>query len=274
MKGNPPRLESSRVLFHRRLTPGYGRLGLSAHAGYAAAQPGQFVMLRLPGGAGTPLLRRPFSIHRLIAGDGAGSGIEILYKVVGAFTGQLAGLRQGAALDLLGPLGRGFRVPQACRRIFLAAGGVGAAPLFFLAQRLAARREGAPRLSVFLGGRSRRDLLCARDFSALGAEVLRTTDDGSAGARCRLTDPLAQALERQPPDLICACGPPEMLRCVAGLAEAAGIPCQLSLESVMACGIGACLGCAVAGRGGPEAPYRHVCIEGPVFDRRDLGAAF
>jgi dihydroorotate dehydrogenase electron transfer subunit len=107
------------------------------------------------------------------------------------------------------------------------------------------------------------------DFERLGLPVALTTDDGSAGRQCQVTMALELAAAARAPDLICACGPPGMLRCVAQLAAARRIACQVSIESLMACGMGACLGCAVAGSD-PEAPYRHVCREGPVFDATGL----
>jgi dihydroorotate dehydrogenase electron transfer subunit len=171
-------------------------------------------------------------------------------------------------VDLLGPLGRGFRVADGLARIVLAAGGIGAAPMVFLAETLAGRSRECE-IEVFIGGRSREDLLCREDFQRLGLPVTTTTDDGSDGQHCLVTVPLEQAADRGGPDLICACGPPAMLRCVALMAMARGIACQVSIEALMACGLGACLGCAVAGRD-PATPYLHVCREGPVFDAAEL----
>jgi dihydroorotate dehydrogenase electron transfer subunit len=96
-----------------------------------------------------------------------------------------------------------------------------------------------------------------------------TTDDGSEGAQCFLTSPLEAAVRRQPPDVIMACGPMDMLICVAGIADRLDVACQLSIESVMACGMGACLGCAVPAAGDGNV-YHHVCKDGPVFDAQDL----
>lgn len=261
------RLLQAEVLWNRSLGPGYRRLGLATGDTFERAAPGQFVMLGiLP--EGPRLLRRPFSIHRRIAPPDGPAGIELLYRVVGATTRAMAALGPGAQVDLIGPLGRGFAVPGDARRVILAAGGVGAAPILFLAETLAARGPVAG-LRVFLGGRGRADVLCREDFERLGLPVTVTTDDGSLGDRCLVTEPLTLAAAASPPEMICACGPPGMLRCVAELAAARSIPCQVSIETLMACGLGACLGCAVALRGRP-ARYRHACVDGPVFDAAGL----
>lgn len=255
--------QDSEILWNRELTPGYWRLGLSTGEAYAGALPGQFVMVR-EGMGHFPLLRRPFSIHRLIREQGVVAGIEVLYRVVGQGTQILSELKTGDALGLLGPLGRGFRIPEASRRIDVAAGGIGVAPMVFLLDHLMARSD-LGNCRVFLGGRSSSDLLCRKDFEAMGVPVILTTDDGSEGDQCFLTHPLEEAVRTAPPDLIVACGPMGMLGCVAGIARDHGISCQVSLESAMACGIGACLGCAVKPAAG-EDHFLHVCKDGPVFD--------
>jgi dihydroorotate dehydrogenase electron transfer subunit len=253
----------ARILDHTEVAPDHWRMGLAPEIDFSRAEPGQFVMLGL-GAAAPRLWRRPFSIHRQAVGR-----LELLYRVVGPTTRVMAELPPGAAVDLVGPLGRGFRVPDGLERIGLAAGGIGAAPIVFLAETLVHRLPRSCAVEVFLGGRSRVDLLCREDFQQLGLPVTVTTDDGSDGAHCLVTVPLEQAADRKPHDLICACGPPAMLRCVARMALARGIACQVSIEALMACGLGACLGCAVRGSD-PAAGYRHVCREGPVFDAADL----
>jgi len=120
---------------------------------------------------------------------------------------------------------------------------------------------------VFLGGRSKDDLLCSDDFLHMGMKIHITTDDGSVGNRCFVTHPLEIALEKNLPDIIYACGPLEMLKCVAGISEKHTVPCQISIETIMACGMGACLGCAVE-RKETSVSYMHVCLDGPVFDVR------
>ncbi len=252
------------ILWNRLIAPGYWQMGIHAPSGFGAALPGQFVMVGQIGGGYSPLLRRPFSIHRLIEDDGSVVGIEILYRVVGQGTRLLAELKAGDVIDILGPLGRGFRIPKTTQRIYVAAGGIGVAPLVFLMDRLKEAMNLA-HSRVFLGGRSRVDLLCRNAFEALGVPVVLTTDDGSEGDQCLLTHPLEEAVRQRPPDLIAACGPPGMISCVGGIASRFSVPCQVSLEAAMACGLGACLGCAVKPAGNGEA-YLHVCKDGPVFD--------
>ena len=255
--------ENAEVLGNTAVAPGYYTLMLRCGAAFGAAQPGQFVMLSV-GRETAPLLRRPFSIHRLMPEASGTVTLAILYKVVGEGTDAMTGLSAGAAVDILGPLGRGFVIRESYRRIFLAAGGIGAAPIVFLLETLR-RQPRSIQCDVFLGGRSQGDLLCRETFDRLAHGVVYTTDDGSEGAQCFLTSPLEEAVQQQPPDAIMACGPMDMLICTAGIAERMGVPCQLS----MACGMGACLGCAVPAAD-LEGRYHHVCKDGPVFDAQRL----
>ncbi len=255
--------QSATVLWNHIVGPNCHRLGLSCPAGFETAVPGQFIMIQ-SGPPLTPLLRRPFSIFGVIGTPGRPEGIEILYKALGRGTHQMAQWTPGRTVDLLGPLGRGFSVAPDTQRVYLAAGGMGVAPIRFLATRLVASGTDPTRIRFFLGGRSQEDLLCADEFRALGISVTVTTDDGSAGLQCLITDPLEEAIRQQPPDLVCACGPHGMLQCVAGITSHHGVSCQISLETMMACGMGACLGCAVPAPD-RQAGYRHVCVDGPVF---------
>jgi dihydroorotate dehydrogenase electron transfer subunit len=196
-------------------------------------------------------------------------GIELLYKVVGGFTRRLSEMVPGSPIDLLGPLGNDFAVPETARRIWMVAGGIGAAPLVFLSRYLAENGRDLTDSAVFMGGRKEADLVCRERFAELGMAVYRTTEDGSAGEKGLVTTPLARQAASSPPDMICACGPMPMLLAVAEIARARSIPCRVSMETLMACGLGACLGCAVE-TAGDETAYRHVCRDGPVFDGRWL----
>ncbi len=260
--------QKATVLWNRSMNAGCFSLGLACDQAYAAAIPGQFVMAQVDA-RGVALLRRPFSIAGVIGRDDCFEGIELLIKKVGMGTGILAGLAEGDSVDLLGPLGRGFKVGAGLSRIYLAAGGIGVAPIRFLAQHLVALQVDAGICHLFLGGRNQNDLLCRQEFEALGMAVTVTTDDGSAGDQCLLTDPLELAIQEYPPDMVYACGPHGMLSCVAGIVERSQVACQLSIETVMACGLGACLGCAVPSRKDPST-YLHACLHGPVFDAAKL----
>lgn len=259
---------TTQVLWNKALSPNFGRLALACEGEFARAEAGQFVMLGVSGSS-DPLLRRPFSIHRAVTSGGRFLGIELLYKIVGPATRRMSRLAAGEPVSLLGPLGNSFRLPEGGRRVYLAAGGVGVAPMVFLVERLATAGRPLSGFRLFLGGRSREELLCVEDFQRAGVPVSCTTDDGSYGDHCLVTDPLEIAVGREPPDLVLACGPKGMLACVVGITRKHGLPCQVSIETMMACGMGACLGCAVPGRGRPDR-YLHACTDGPVFDAGEI----
>ena len=260
--------ERVQVLSNIAVGGGHFRIRLSCHAQYSGAVPGQFVMVRLSDQL-EPLLPRPFSIHRLVKETGGATAIELLYRVVGKGTYQLSLKQSGDFVDLTGPLGSGFAIPERAVKVCIVAGGIGVAPMIFLLAFLQKQKIDFAGVRVFLGAKSKADILCQKEFLSLGVEVHTTTDDGSAGAQCLVTDPLDDAIAENPPDIIYACGPLEMLTCVAGIADKHNVACQISIETMMACGMGACLGCAVASRKQANA-YLHACLDGPVFDTREL----
>lgn len=256
------------VVWNRPVAPGYFRMGLSCHSGFEHARPGQFVMIRTDT-VKVPLLRRPFSLLGLIREKDRVTGIEILFKVVGPGTGKLSHCREGDRLFVLGPLGNAFRVPDTCRQLILVAGGVGVPPIRFLAQSLLERQDALDRCVVFVGGRTRDDLVCITEFDLPGLLLDVSTDDGSMGNPGAVTRSLEKALDAGHADLICACGPPGMLQAVSAIAARSRIACQVSVEAMMGCGMGACLGCAIGVRD-DQTRYRHVCMDGPVFDAQRL----
>jgi dihydroorotate dehydrogenase electron transfer subunit len=245
---------------HRENVGGeYHRLRLRSAQPFAA-EPGQFAMVKVSDGI-DPLLRRPFSIHRMLAGD-AGE-FELLFRAVGSGTRLLARAQVGDRVDVLAPLGRGFRLVEG--RPLLVGGGVGVAPLLFLAEALL-HQGAAPKL--LLGGRADRDILCHDDFACLAVPYALATEDGSLGEPGLVTRLLEGELgDREAGTTVYACGPSPMLAAVAALCHAAGVSCQVSLEAHMACGVGACLGCVVPGT---REPYLRVCKEGPVFDADEI----
>ncbi len=234
------------------------------------ASPGQFVMARVAKGL-DPLLRRPLSFHRIFAESGT---IELLYRIVGKGTLCLSKCLPGSGIDLVGPLGNGFTLPD--RRdlspVAFVAGGIGIAPLCELIVRLALTGAAAKpdRIHLFYGARTAAELLPAEYFERWGIRVHSSTDDGSFGYHgyvTRLIEEFSVAEDFRP-GAIYACGPLDMQFHVAKWALAQNIPAELSLESLMACGIGACLGCALpsAHPGDPAADhYVHVCKDGPIF---------
>jgi dihydroorotate dehydrogenase electron transfer subunit len=254
----------AKVLKAERLASDIHRLTLLCPEIAKTARPGQFVMLRIAPTALDPLLRRPFSIYQTTAGG----RVQILYKKVGKGTGIMAGLHPGDMVDLVGPLGKGFPIDLR-QRPCLIGGGMGVAPLFFLATWLLRHPEAEP--LVLLGARNREELRAiATDFEDLGIPVGTATDDGSEGHHGYVVDLLTDSLREDGgrPWHVFSCGPYPMLRAVAKLCHLRSCPCQVSLETMMACGIGACLGCAL-----PQAHlegYLHVCKDGPVFDAGQL----
>lgn len=260
--------ENVKVLWNTMVSPTYMHMGISSKTACLSAMPGQFVMLKSDLSK-DPLLRRPFSIHKAIDENGTRVGIELLYKVVGPVTERMSRMKKDQVLDLVAPLGQGFRIPENARKVFIVAGGIGVAPVVFLASWLCDRGIDPKHCQVFIGGRSKADVLCTDRFEALGMTVHQATDDGSLGHHGRVTDMIEQALESGNPDIMYGCGPHPMLKAVAELAEKKKVACQLSVETLMACGICACMGCAVEQREDTSG-YKHVCKNGPVFEAHEL----
>jgi dihydroorotate dehydrogenase electron transfer subunit len=258
------KLENATVLWNLEIKSNYYKLALRCDARYRFAVPGQFVTLHLADRCKV-LLRRPFSIHRVFESSPEHWGLEVLYKVVGPFTQALTLVQEGQPLSLLGPLGNGFEIPATASLVYLAAGGVGVAPMRFVVEELMVKGRESVGLVLFLGGRTRDEVVCEAEFRKLGVEVIVTTDDGSYGTQCLLTTPLEDRVRQKKPDLILACGPKGMLSCVAGIAGRYEVPCQVSLETMMACGMGVCLGCALPDASEPS-KMLHACMDGPVVD--------
>jgi len=239
----------------------YFTLKLEVPDFYAEVSAGQFVMLATTGGL-EPYLRRAFSVADVSNGDD-GVRVELLGKVVGRGTGAMAALRPGEERALLGPLGRGFTLPES-GRVALVAGGVGSAPLLLTARQLAARGVG---FDVYYGGRGRTDLPRAAELenraTATGGRLVAATEDGTRGFRGFVTAALAAELDGGARyDALLGCGPMPMLAALARLAAERGIAGEAALETEMGCGFGACLGCAVPH---VEGRYALCCKEGPVF---------
>jgi len=245
------------VLFNHRIAPAFFHLGIHCPEITEKAQPGQFVMMRVGDGF-DPLLRRPFSFHRIRKKE-----FEILYQVVGKGTQKMALLEKGEEIDLLGPLGKGFVINKEIEKAVLVAGGIGCAPLFALGERL----KGKADILTYLGAKTATGLLKVKEFKALGKVVI-ATEDGSTGFRGMVTDLIEQDLPvSEPSSCLFSCGPHRMLKRVSEFSRRKGLPCQVSLEENMGCGIGACLGCAVQVKTGQgNFDYHKVCTDGPVFE--------
>lgn len=224
--------------------------------------PGEFVHLRGLS-ASWPFLRRPFSIHST---DGD-SRIEIVYKVLGKATSIMAETAPGEIFDVMGPLGRSFTLRGGVSRVIAVGGGVGVPPLVFFCRRYAGVLD---ELELLVGARTAGELMVPVSLLVEGVSIKYYTEDGTKGSHGLVTKDLGAVLAARPVSdalEVIACGPREMLAEVAGIAGAAGVRCQVSVEEIMACGVGACLSCAVPSAGGG---YLHACKDGPVFESSDI----
>jgi dihydroorotate dehydrogenase electron transfer subunit len=264
----------SMVVFNVEISPGYRRVRLTAPRAILEARPGQFVMLRVREGI-DPLLRRPFCVFDTgtfspeYPGTPRQYYFDVLYRVVGKGTAILAALHEKDYVDVLAPLGNGFDPGDPREEKILVGGGIGLAPLYYLARELVRKS----RVTAFIGGRRKEDVLCVTEFEQLGIDTYVATDDGTLGTRGLVTEVLEENLSGgEGSRAVFACGPEPMLKVVADICRRNGIRCQVSLEAHMACGMGACLGCVVKGESHTEAApdYRCVCKEGPVFNADEL----
>ncbi len=259
---------TARVVENRPISPSTFRLDLSLASGECpGVSPGQFFMIRTSPGF-HPLLRRPFSVHSMgrLSSEGC---LSILFQTVGQGTRRMAEWTQGQPVDMIGPLGRGYTIPEQVVTVVILAGGLGIASLFGLAESILLKHKGTD-VRVYIGGKSKERILMRRELEQMGAKVRVATEDGSQGMRGMVT----QWLEKVGPDLrknrnalVYGCGPLGMLARVGTLTQRFSLPCEVSLEARMACGVGSCLGCVVRTR---DRGYQLVCKDGPVFDVRRI----
>lgn len=266
--------ESARVLEHRPLARDTYLVRLLCPSIGRAIRPGQFVMVRLPG-SNDPLLGRPFALYDTVLEAGEPIGIDFVYLVIGKMTTLLTQTRVGESLEIWGPLGNGFPAPPKFGRVAMVAGGIGQTP--FLAhtrELLGARGFGgqSPRplaqtVSIYYGVRTAELAAGVEDFRNAGAEVHLASNDGSVGHHGFVTD----LLDRHPtPDHLFGCGPEPMLHALGQQAERRGIPCHVSLETPMACGVGICFSCVAPVKTSDGWDYKRVCVDGPIFESSKL----
>jgi len=253
--------EKIKIIINNKISAKYFKLALGPAKIARQAQAGQFVEIKVSD-SDDPFLRRPLGIHRV-----KGDTFEVLCEIVGRGSEILSHKKPGEYLDIIGPLGSGFNpAPGTQHQIpVLVAGGMGVAPLVFLAEEIRPQVK----TLVLLGARTRNQLLCEKEFKKMGCDVKIATDDGSLGFKGKVTDLLKKFVPgaiRHSPFAIYACGPHPMLKAIAAISKEYKIPAQVSLEEHMACGIGACLGCVVNTRKG----MKRVCKEGPVFGAEDI----
>ncbi len=261
------------VLSNQEISPDYYRMKILAPGYCEASSPGQFVMLRVQRSL-LPLLRRPFGIYRTgyVPADcdtlPPKEFIELIYKVVGGGTETMRALRPGDPVELLGPLGSGFCADTSITEKILVGGGIGLVPLYMLATELVKTSQ----VRLFVGGRTRSDILMVSEFERLGVNVSIATEDGSLGTEGFVTRLLENQLEQCQQTEVFSCGPMPMLDAVQKICATNEVPLQVSLEALMACGVGACLGCVVKGEGHTTSEPRYLCscTSGPVFKAENL----
>lgn len=259
----------AKVVRREQLSDSIYRLTFEAPEIAMAARPGQFVMISASNSM-DPLLRRPFSIHQV----SAGVDIQILFKVVGKGTKNLAQLSPGERTSLVGPLGKGFDLGESSD-LCLVGGGMGIAPLLFLAKYIIMRNKPV-RMKILLGALNKAEIDgLAADFQSMAVDLEIATDDGSMGHKGFVTDLLVPALvgiDASAAWNVLCCGPHPMMQAVAGVCERQQWQCQVSMETLMACGISACLGCTIEStkKNDKGGTFMHVCKDGPVFQASDI----
>jgi len=264
----------AKVAKQMKIATGYYRLYLAAPEIAETARPGQFLHVRCSHTL-DPLLRRPVSIHAV---DREKGEVILFYRVAGRGTALLSENKRGDKISLLGPLGHGFSIPKRHARVFVVAGGIGIAPLYFLLQEMAAFGIKA---EVFLGAATKKQLFFDKEIENFGHRVISSTDDGSAGYHGTVTDLFEEYVQKadKSGDVIrrnndagvYGCGPYGMLKRLSEIIITAGISGEVSLEERMGCGVGACLSCACRTRGGENGVrYRRTCVEGPVFPAEEV----
>ena len=221
------------------------------------AQAGQFAQVAVEGF----FLRRPISICQINKDKGT---IRLVFEVRGKGTKQLSFMGENSMIDIMAPLGKGFKVLEKGKKAVCIGGGIGVPPMVGIAERYG---ENA---TVISGFRNMAAVILQRNLEAAGVKTVLCTDDGSAGKKGFVTDALTELLKSGKPDIIYACGPMVMLKNVAKIAEENGVECQVSLEQRMACGVGACLVCACRTVKDGKEIHSHVCKDGPVFDSKEV----
>lgn len=279
---------TAKITSNLSLNKDYKLLSVSPLSEVIMPAAGQFYMIQV-GNTLDPLLKRPFSIFRY-----KNNSLKFLYRIRGKGTQCLSGFKQGDTIQLVGPLGNGYQLPDG--NFIAVAGGIGIASIFSLLERCKKKAY------LFYGARNKKELLMLNEAKKLSHKIFISTDDGSEGRKGFLTESLKDFLDMQlctpsivsPPSeiktdfKIYACGPTAMLKEISSIASDRKIKCYVSLEEHMACGIGACLGCVLKGKG-PAKPtplsecvnkekeqttqdwvYKRICKEGPVFDAEDI----
>jgi dihydroorotate dehydrogenase electron transfer subunit len=243
-----------KVLVNEKISPRYWRLAFDAPDLATQVKPGQFVHIRTDEHGLQPFFRRPFSVYR------ARKYVEIFYDVVGPGTKLLSLKKKGDIIDVLGPLGTPFEMPPpSTKQVILIAGGIGIAPMLILSDVLKNRKCD---FILLFGGRDRGHVYPLQEFKDNGVKVYIATDDGSVGAKGRVSVLFDKIGKNSGQTFIYTCGPNPMMKAVQTFAAGQGISGQAACEEIMACALGACLGCSIETKNG----FKTVCYDGPVFN--------
>lgn len=256
--------ECGQVFFNSEIAQGIFRMSVQALRIASEARPGQFVQVCVASEPAAQFLRMPFAVFDVNPTTGA---VDICYQVVGDGTRQLATVKEGDMVSLVGPIGNGWHVPAQATRALLACGGVGTPALKLLADELASLGVD---FDVVIGATTADRLACVDEFEASlrnsDGALHVATDDGSVGTKGFVSTVTDELFETKAYDYVAVCGPPLMERSVALPAVERDILCEVSMERLMACGVGACLGCVVETTEG----LKRCCVDGPVFDAREV----
>ncbi|MFH1519840.1 MAG: dihydroorotate dehydrogenase electron transfer subunit [Candidatus Omnitrophota bacterium] len=258
IKAGAPKELTARVKKVNEIKPDVFLLSFDSAYISKNSQPGQFLHIKII----KTILRRPFSIHCL-----KGKTVFILFRIRGRGTKILSGYKAGDKLNIIGPLGNGFCLNGKAGKNILLAGGLGVAPLVFLADKLKKTKT-----AVILGAKNDDEVLCLDAFKKRGCKVMVATEDGSDGHQGIATELLERVLDAQDRELainIYSCGPEAMFKQMKKVIKRAGnkkVNCQVSFEQFMGCGLGVCCGCSIKTKSG----YKKVCKEGPVFKLNEV----
>ena len=245
----------AKLIKKEQLKPDIFKFSMSAKEIVDIAKPGQFIEIRVTEGI-DPFLRRPISIYNMDKENGI---LEIIFRVQGRGTEILSKKKEEDSIDIVGPLGYGTFKFEGYKNIAILGGGIGVFPLYELAKNASKNIT----VNTYLGFRNKEAVLLEDEFKKVSNKLIITTDDGSYKIHGFAINELKKDLKENKIDAIFACGPLPLLKSAQNLAKETNIPCQISLEEKMGCGLGVCLGCAVEVVTGG---YEHVCKQGPVFD--------
>ncbi|MCL2249343.1 MAG: dihydroorotate dehydrogenase electron transfer subunit [Oscillospiraceae bacterium] len=258
-----PNVYECKILENKKLTDSVHSIIVNSESLVSETKPGQFLHIKC---GDKHLLRRPISICSV-----SGEAVRIVFEVKGEGTKWLSTQQANVSLDILGSLGNGFTFQTNKNRantIIVVGGGIGTPPMLYVAEH--AKSEEKAAVTAILGFRSAGDVILKAEFEKICDEVHIMTDDGSAGELGQVTSPLERLLKKGGYDVVMSCGPHKMQEAVAKISAKFGVPCQVSMEERMGCGVGACLVCACATTIDGTEKMTRVCIDGPVYDARKI----